>query len=466
MPDRPRGVGPGPGGSLTEEAEVANAVRHAGARSGASSGIDRRTLLAGAAGGMAAALTVVDMAASAPPGASEATTARGDPHLPRFAERAVPITVKEYRTRLARVQARLRAVGRVALLVEPGPDLFYLTGLAWGRSERFHGLVVPVEGEPVHISPAFEVPRLAERMIVPAPVLSWEEDENPYVLVGQALAKVRRGHEEHPLCIAPATRFFVVEGVRRAVPDLSIADGTPIIAPLRMRKSPAEIALMRLAFKITLRAMREAAARVVPGMTPADIGAMIDRFTRAMGARPVFSLVQIGEASAYPHGSSLPQVAREGEIVLFDCGARLHGYQSDISRTFVLGTPSDAQRRVWNDARDAQAAAFAAAKIGAPCAAVDRAARALLEARGYGPGYRTPGLPHRTGHGIGLEGHEAPYFVASDTTPLDVGMCLSDEPGVYLPGRFGVRLEDCLYMTADGPRWFTTPPETIDRPFG
>ncbi|RMF12455.1 MAG: aminopeptidase P family protein, partial [Alphaproteobacteria bacterium] len=377
-----------------------------------------------------------------------------------------PIGAGEYRARIAKVQARLAESGRIGFLLEPGADFFYLTGLAWGRSERFHGLLVPVEGEPVHISPAFEVPRLEERMKVPAPVLAWEEDEDPYALVGRALAKLRRGHEERPLAIAPATRFFIVEGVRRAVPGLPIADGAPVIRPLRMRKSAAEIALMQIAFDITHRAMREAAARIAAGMTPADIGAMIDRFTRAQGARPVFSLVQIGEASAYPHGSSLPQVAREGEIVLFDCGASVHGYQSDISRTFVFGEPTAEHRRVWEDARRAQEIAFAAARLGTPCAKVDRAARSYLESRGYGPGYRTPGLPHRTGHGIGLEGHEAPYFVASDQTPLDVGMCLSDEPGVYLPGRFGVRIEDCLYMTADGPRWFTTPPRSIDQPFG
>ncbi len=448
-----------------------NGERNDGGRNG-DGGLARRELLAGVAGAALASLTPGSAGASSAPSPrdadrSGAATSRsgGDPVLPRLAERAVPIAAAEYRARIDRVQARLARAGRIGLLVEPGANLFYLTGLSWGRSERFHALLVPAAGEPVHISPAFEVPRLEERMIVPGPVLAWEEDEDPYALVGRALEGVRRGHEDRPLAIAPDTRFFVVEGVRRAVPGLPIADGADAILPLRMRKSAAEIALMRTAFDITRRAMREAARRIETGMTPADIGAMIDRFTRVMGARPVFSLVQIGEASAYPHGSALPQMAREGEIVLFDCGASVHGYRSDISRTFVFGEPSTEQRRVWNDAHAAQAAAFAAARPGVACAEVDRAARSLLEARGYGPGWRTPGLPHRTGHGIGLEGHEAPYFVASDHTPLAAGMCLSNEPGVYLPGRFGVRLEDCLYMTEDGPRWFTTPPPSIDRPF-
>ncbi len=376
-----------------------------------------------------------------------------------------PIGRAEYEARIARIQRAMRAAGIDAFFAEPGANLFYLTGLRWGRSERVHGVLVLSEGPPHYISPAFEVPRLEERIVVPGPIHPWEEDESPYARIWQAVPRPQTRRPRR-IALAGDTRLFVRSGLASADPDAAVTDGAALIAPLRMRKSAAEIALMQAAFAITFAAMRVAAARLEVGMTPADVAAVIDSETRRRGAQPVFSLVQIGEASAYPHGSAIPQRLDEGDAVLFDCGASVHGYQSDISRSFVFGEPTAEYRRVWEDARQAQALAFDAAQLGTPCADVDRAARRFLESRGYGPGYRTPGLPHRTGHGIGIEGHEPPYFVGSDTTPLAVGMCLSNEPGVYLPGRFGVRLEDCLYMTADGPRWFTEPARAIAAPFG
>ncbi len=383
----------------------------------------------------------------------------------RLASLPPPIGRAEYEARLARLQQAMRGAGVDAVFTEPGANLFYLTGLRWGRSERVHGVLILVEGPPHYISPAFEVPRLEERIVVPGPIHPWEEDASPYERIWQA---VPRPQTQRPRRIALAgdTRLFIRSGLASAEPDAVVTDGTALIAPLRMRKSPTEIALMQAAFAITFAAMRAAAARLEVGMTPADVAALIDAETRRRGAQPVFSLVQIGEASAYPHGSTMPQRLHAGDVVLFDCGASVHGYQSDISRSFVFGEPTAEYRRVWEDARQAQAIAFDAAQLGIPCADVDRAARRFLKSRGYGPGYRMPGLPHRTGHGIGIEGHEPPYFVGSDTTPLDIGMCLSVEPGVYLPGRFGVRLEDCLYMTADGPRWFTEPARAIAAPFG
>ncbi len=376
-----------------------------------------------------------------------------------------PIARAEHEDRIRRLQQAMRKAGIDAFFAEPGANLFYLTGVRWGRSERVHGVLLPSEGPPHYISPAFEAPRLEERILVPGPIHPWEEDESPFTRIWQATPRSVSGRARR-LALAGDTRLFVVTGLRAAEPGAEVVDGTALIAPLRMRKSPAEIALMQAAFDITFAAMRRAAGRLEVGMTPADVAAIIDAETRRRGAQPVFSLVQMGEASAYPHGSSLPQQLHAGDVVLFDCGASVHGYQSDISRTFVFGEPTAEHRRVWEDARRAQAIAFDAAQPGTPCAAVDRAARSFLESRGYGPGYRTPGLPHRTGHGIGLEGHEPPYFVGSDMTPLDAGMCLSDEPGIYLPGRFGIRLEDCFYMTADGPRWFTAPARRITAPFG
>ena len=233
-----------------------------------------------------------------------------------------------------------------------------------------------------------------------------------------------------------------------------------------MIKSPAEIALMQTAADVTIAAYAHVWKRLRPGMTPAEIGAMMDAATRALGGEVGFSLVLLGEASAYPHGSGKPQAVREGEVVLMDCGCTVEGYQSDISRSFIYGTPTAEQRRVWGHVREGQQIAFEAAKPGVPAGSVDDAVRRHYEKLGYGPGYRLPGLSHRTGHGIGLDGHEPVNFVHGETTPLAAGMCLSNEPGLYLPGKFGIRLEDCLQVTEAGAKWFSTPPSSIDKPFG
>ena len=213
--------------------------------------------------------------------------------------------------------------------------------------------------------------------------------------------------------------------------------------------------------------MRHAAENTRLGMTPGDFGAAIDAATAAIGGSPEFSLVLIDEASAQPHGSRKPQLVRPGSTILFDCGCTVHGYQSDISRTFVFGAaPTAEQRKVWDQVHEGQQIAIPAAKVGAPCGSVDDAVRAAYTSWGYGPGYKLPGLPHRTGHGIGMDGHEPAYLVHGDMTPLAPGMCFSDEPGIYIPGKFGVRLEDCWHMTEAGPKFFTRPPPSIDQPFG
>jgi Xaa-Pro dipeptidase len=224
---------------------------------------------------------------------------------------------------------------------------------------------------------------------------------------------------------------------------------------------------MQAANDITIRAMRHAGDGARLRMTPADFGAAIDAATTAMGGSPEFALVLIDEASAQPHGSRKPQLVERGSTILFDCGCTVHGYQSDISRTFVFGAaPTPEQRKVWNQVHEGQQIAIRVAKIGAPCGSVDDAVRAAYESWGYGPGYKLPGLSHRTGHGIGMDGHEPAYLVHGDMTPLAPGMCFSDEPGIYIPGKFGVRLEDCWHMTQAGPKFFTEPPPSIDNPFG
>jgi len=233
-----------------------------------------------------------------------------------------------------------------------------------------------------------------------------------------------------------------------------------------MIKLPAELALLQIANDVTFAAMRWAAARTREGMGRGDIAAMVTAATKALGGEPDDALVLIGEAAAYPHGSRKPQVVREGQVVLMDCGCRVHGYTSDISRTFVPGKAPDAVRRVFDTVVAGQQVALRTARIGVPAGAADDAVRAFYARQGFGPGYRLPGLSHRVGHGIGLDGHEPVNLVHGEVTPFAAGMCFSDEPGLYLPGQFGVRLEDCWHMTEAGPKLFTTPPTTIDKPFG
>ncbi len=233
-----------------------------------------------------------------------------------------------------------------------------------------------------------------------------------------------------------------------------------------MRKTAAEIALMQAATDVTIAAYRWTWPRVEKGMKPADVAALMNAATIQLGGAPEFALVLIGPAAAFPHGSRDPQIVADGQIVLMDCGCTVQGYQSDVSRTFVYGAASKAQRTVWDQVRAGQAKAFAAAQLGTPAGAVDDAVRAYYTSLGYGPRYALPGLSHRTGHGIGLDGHEPVNLVHGETTRLAEGMCFSDEPGLYLPGKFGVRIEDCFHMTAAGPKWFSVPPTSLDAPLG
>jgi len=239
-----------------------------------------------------------------------------------------------------------------------------------------------------------------------------------------------------------------------------------VVRACRMVKSPAELALMQKAADITIAAYRHVAPRIERGMTPKVIGAMMDAAHEALGARPEFALILLGEASAYPHGSSKPQSVRDGEVVLMDCGCTVQGYQSDISRTFVFGEANAEQRKVWKQMREGQRIAIETARVGVPAGMVDDAVRAQYEKWGYGPGYKLPGTSHRTGHGIGLDGHEPVNLVHGETTPLAPGMCFSNEPGIYLPGKFGIRLEDCFHMGEKEPAWFSKPPDSLDKPFG
>jgi Xaa-Pro dipeptidase len=385
------------------------------------------------------------------------------PDLEPMIGRAVPISAAERQARIARAQQLMRAQGISAILIEPGSSLVYFTGVRWSRSERYTGAVIPAEGQIGIFTPYFEEPSVRESLAVPAELRTWNEHQDPMQLVGGWLKDRKLG--SGVMGVEETVRYFHVDGLQRALPQARIRSAAPVVRALRMIKSPAEIALMQLASDITIAAYRDTAIRIRPGMTPAEIGAMMNQATTKLGGRPEFALVLLGEASAYPHGTGKPQAVKEGEVVLMDCGCTVHGYQSDISRTFVYGEPTKRQREIWNHMHRGQEIAFAAAKLGSTAGSVDDAVRAYYTKLGYGPDYKLPGLSHRTGHGIGLDGHEPVNLVRGETTRLAPGMCFSNEPGIYLPGAFGVRLEDCFYMTEKGPRYLSKPPPSLDRPF-
>jgi len=376
-----------------------------------------------------------------------------------------PISQAERLQRLARAKTLMQQNGIGSVVVESGSSLDYLTGVQWHRSERLTAAVIPAQGDPIIVTPFFESPSVKETLAIPAEIRTWDEDQEPLKLVADFLHERRVAGE--PVAFEETDRYFIVDRLGQQLPGMKAVSAHGVVRALRLLKSPAELALMQAANDITTRAMRHAGEGARLGMTPADFSTAIDAATTAIGGSPEFSLVLIDEASAQPHGSRKPQIVKRGSTILFDCGCTVHGYQSDISRTFVFGAaPTAEQRKVWDQVHEGQQIAIRAAKIGVPCGSVDDAVRAAYTNWGYGPGYKLPGLSHRTGHGIGMDGHEPAYLVHGDMTPLAAGMCFSDEPGIYIPGKFGVRLEDCWHMTEAGPKFFTEPPPSIDHPFG
>ncbi|GAA3270739.1 M24 family metallopeptidase [Sphingomonas yabuuchiae] len=377
---------------------------------------------------------------------------------------AVPIGPEERARRLARAQALMKANGIGAILIEPGSTMVYFTGVQWWRSERLTAAIIPVEGQPCIVTPFFEEPSVRETLAVPAEVRVWQEDENPLAVVAGFLRD--RKLANRPVGIEETARFFAFDGMRKLLPDMRLVSANPVVRGCRMVKTPAEIALMQLATDVTMAAYRWVYPRVEAGMTGAEVGALMSAATRKLGGAPEFSMALIGEASAYPHGSKQVHRVAEGQVVLMDCGCTVQGYQSDVSRSWVHGRASAEQRKVWDTVAKGQQVGRAAARIGAPAGSIDDAVRRFYEGQGYGPGYRLPGLSHRTGHGIGMDGHEPVNLVHGEATPLAAGMCFSNEPGLYLPGKFGIRIEDCFHMTDSGPAWFSTPPKAIEAPIG
>ena len=375
----------------------------------------------------------------------------------------VPITVEERQARIQKAQ-RLMVENKIgALVLDSGTSMVYFTGIGWGQSERPMVAVIPAKGDVKYVSPAFEAERLRELIKIGTEVRVWEEHESPYQVIAGILKDY--GIRTGTIGMEERVRFFIFDGVRKEAPQLNYVSGDPVTMNCRMIKSPAELALMQKANDITVAAYKASIALLHEGMTPADFSSIAaDAFSR-LGVRGDLS-ANFGPASAYPHGSIQTQYLKKGDVVIMDDGCKVQGYCSDISRTVVYGAgPTNRQREIWDLEKRAQAAGFAAARVGVPCEQVDIAARKVITDAGFGPGYKIPGLPHRTGHGIGMDIHEWGNMVLGNKQLLQPGMCFSVEPMVAIYGEFGVRLEDCAYMTEDGPRWFSQPSPAIDRPF-
>jgi Xaa-Pro dipeptidase len=372
----------------------------------------------------------------------------------------VPIELAERRERLTRLRALMDAAGLAAVILGSTKSLRYFTGLAWSPSERFTGAIVHVSGGLEYVCPGFERSKVSGAIGVAGDILTWEEEESPYALIDSRLRPgVRVGLDDQ-------VALFVYLGLARALSPDRIADAGPLINELRRCKSAAEIALMARAKAITLEVQRRAWKSLAVGVQTSEVARFIDQQHRALGGSGnTFCIVSFGPDSALPHGGERDRALEEGDVVLIDTGCQIDGYNSDITRTYVFGEPTRRVREIWVLEKEAQAAAFRAAKPGAPCESVDAAARAVIARAGLGPDYRLPGLPHRTGHGIGLDIHEAPNLVRGDRTALAPGMCFSNEPMIVVPEAFGVRLEDHFYMTQTGPRWFTEPSHSLDAPF-
>ncbi len=376
-----------------------------------------------------------------------------------------PISREERATRVERARKLMAEQKIDALMLTGGTSLVYFSGIRWGLSERLFTLVIPKSGEPFVVTPAFEEDRAREQFATSPftgtpDVRTWEEHESPYQRVAQGLKD--RGITSGRVGIEETVRHMFVDGLAKAAPGLTMVSGTPISAGCRIVKDEHELALMKHASAVTLKAYEAAWKALKPGMTQNDFQRLISQAHDKLGYAGGAS-AQTAEFSALPHGSITPQVIKEGDVILIDGGCAVEGYQSDISRTFVLGKATDKMKQVFEIELAAQTAALKAAKPGVPCEAVDAAARKVIEDAGYGPGYKF--FTHRVGHGMGMDGHEWPYLVKGNTLPLAPGMVFSDEPGIYIRGEFGVRLEDDMYITADGAALMTPQSRSIEQPF-
>jgi Xaa-Pro dipeptidase len=394
--------------------------------------------------------------------AAEGSRPNAAPALKSMTGSVKPISIDERRARIAKAQSLLQQQKLGALIIEPGSSLEYFTGVRWHRSERTTAAIIPAHGDVTVVTPAFEEPSVRETLVLGGDVKAWNEHESPFERIVQSLKD--HGIASGSIAVESTTRFFIIDGIRKVSGSYELVSCDPVVRPCRLIKSAAELALMQIANDVTIEALRQVHGRVERGMSTSDLSQMMDSVTVALGASPEFSLVLLNEASAYPHGSRQPQSVHEGSVILMDCGCSVESYQSDISRSWVFGEANAKQRKVWDTVKRGQEIALENARLNVPVGSIDDAVRHYYEQQGWGPGYHLPGLSHRTGHGIGLDGHESPYLVHGDGTALQPGMCFSDEPGIYIPGEFGIRLEDCWTMTASGPKTFTALAASLEKP--
>ena len=378
---------------------------------------------------------------------------------------ATPITSGERRGRIEKAKQLMKASGIDALLLCGGTSMEYFAGIRWGLSERLLAAIIPVHGSAFLVTPKFEEERALEQarngpLGQETDVYAWEEDESPYSLIAKglrarSLATATIGAEE-------TVRFVFADGAAQ-LPGVKVVSGTPVTAGCRTVKDAHEIALMRLASQVTLKAYEAAWKSLKEGMTQNDFATLVQLAHKQLGFEGSAG-VQVGKYSALPHGSTTPQIVREGSILLMDGGCKVEGYSSDLSRTFVLGKPTQRMKDVFEIEHRAQATAVKTARPGLPCEAVDAAARKVIIDAGFGPDYKY--FSHRVGHGMGMDGHEWPYLVRGNTLPLRPGMVFSDEPGIYIPGEFGIRLEDDMVITESGAELFTPQSPSLEKPFG
>ena len=385
---------------------------------------------------------------------------------------ARPITSDERRARIEKARRLMTTEKIDALVLSGGTSLVYFTNIRWGGGERLFACVMPTKGEPFFVSPAFEEDRAREQIALGpfgggrADVRTWNEDESPYALVAQGLTD--RGLSTGTIGVEETMKFVWADGIAAAAPQLKVVSGTPITAGCRMIKDAHELELIRVACDATLKVYGAVYRALQPGMTQGHVSDLIDAGYRQVGF-PGGASVQVGEYTALPHGSITPQTIREGTIIMLDDGCTVQGYQSDITRTFVLGKPTAKMQSVFDIVKHAQTAALTAARPGVPLESIDTAARKVIVDAGYGPGFKY--FSHRLGHGMGMDGHEWPYLVNNNMfgwkTALmaQPGMVFSDEPGVYIRGEFGVRLEDDMHITESGAELFTPQSESLERPF-
>ncbi|MHA8050207.1 M24 family metallopeptidase [Aquirufa sp. ROCK-SH2] len=371
-----------------------------------------------------------------------------------------PITKEERLIRIAKAQRLLIENNIQALILDAGTSLDYFTGLKWYPSERSMLCIIPQNGHIQYICPAFEEDRFQELDKIGDQVSTWEEHENPFSLCFQILKKL--GITKGQLAVEEQTRFFIADGLKKAGKNFQIISGDPITVPCRLIKSPHEIELMQLANNATLKAIEYAYTFLNEGVSTKFIADKIAYAHTQMGTVHDFAAVTFGLATSFPHGSNKKTPLKKGDVVMMDVGCRVGGYSSDITRTIVFGKATDKQKFIWELEQKAQLAGFKAAQLGVACEEVDFAARKVIIDAGFGPNYQLPGLPHRTGHGIGMNGHEWGNMVKGNKLPLQVGMCFSIEPTIAIPGEFGVRHEDCVYMTENGPNWFTEPSNVMN----